>query len=136
MTDDLRASSACPVCGKDTPHAHHNTEAELALVARPTFEDFLCRWLQAYLPAKRVHRGTDLGVQSWHRDYRPKRQSGTHGYVDPVIDGLWILWLGAWMGKPSWCNAFDSIAMQEQIRRQSPVLSETDIAALCGGKVR
>ena len=118
----LSASSACPICGVDTPHGHYDDTAEIALVARPTFEFYLRSWLGMYLPDKRTWRGVVMGVQGWSRnDFRPQRsKQSPPDYACPVVEFLWGVWLDAWLSKPSWCNAFDKVAMQKQIERQTP----------------
>lgn len=121
----LPASSACPICGSDRPHAHYDEEAELELVCRPTFEFWLRHHLGMYFPQERKWRAQILGVQSWSSvdSYRPVRilpRRAPADYADPVIEGLWGNWLSAWLSKPSWCQAFDKVAMQKQIERQSP----------------
>lgn len=116
----LRASSECPICGKDTPHAHYNDEAEIEQYARPTFEFQLCHWLAMYLPKERTWRGITLGVESWTRSWHPRRSSSRPpDYADPVVETLWGFWLNAWLSKPSWCNANDKVAMDKQIERQA-----------------
>lgn len=112
---ELRASAACPVCGMDTPHGHYNEDAEIALVARPTFEFFVRSWLHVYLPDKRMRRGESLGALNW----TVRSKQSPPDYICPVIESLWGFWLDAWMSKPSWCNAYDTIAMEKQIERQS-----------------
>lgn len=115
------ASSACPICGKDTPHGHYDDEAEIAMIARPTFEFYLRSWLSMYLPEKRTWRGVVMGVENWTRDYRPRRsEQSPPDYTCPVVEFLWGVWLEAWLSKPSWCKAFDNVAMQKQIERQAP----------------
>ena len=117
----LTASAACPICGKDTPHGHYDDQAEIAQVARPTFEFYLRSWLSMYLPDKRTRRGVAMGVQGWQRDFRPQRsKQSPPDYTCPVVEFLWGCWLDAWLSKPSWCNAFDKVAMQKQIERQTP----------------
>lgn len=117
----LNASSACPICGKDTPHGHYDDEAEIELVARPTFEFQLRHWLGTYLPQQRARRGIVMGVQSWSRSWTPQRSNNRPpDYADPVVETLWGFWLGAWSAKPSWCNASDNLANQKQVERQSP----------------
>jgi hypothetical protein len=117
----LRASSACPICGKDTPHGHYNDEAEIEQAARPTFEFYLRSWLGTYLPDRRMWRGQLLDVQGWTQSYHPQRsERRPPDYACPVVEALWGLWLDAWLSKPSWCNAFDAVAMQKQIERQTP----------------
>ena len=120
----LQASSACPICSKDTPHAHYDDESELELVCRPTFEFWLRHHLGTYIPEKLARRGEILGVQGWSstESYRPvqiKPRRAPYDYADPVIEELWHNWLSAWLAKPSWCNAFDKVAMQKQIERQT-----------------
>lgn len=129
----LEASSTCPICGKDTPHSHYDEDAELELICRPTFEFHLRHWLHMYFPEKRMRRGEMLGVQGWSsRDsYNPQRiipRRAPADYIDPVIEGLWGQWLAAWLSKPSWCNAFDKIAMAKQIERQSPLAESAALA--------
>ena len=117
----LKASSACPICGQNTPHAHYEDSAEIELVARPTFEFQLRHWLGMYLPTERAWRGMAMGVQGWSRSWQPQRSTNSPpDYVDPVVETLWGFWLGAWCSKPSWCKAWDQVAMQKQIERQTP----------------
>lgn len=117
---ELQGTAACPICGIDTPHGHYNEEAEIEAVARPTFEFQIRHWLGTYLPSKRTWRGVVMGVDGWTRSWQPQRSSSRPpDYVDPVINTLWGFWLGAWLSKPSWCNAFDKVAMQKQIERQT-----------------
>ena len=119
MSAGQRASTACDICGRDTPHAHHATEVELERYARPTFEASAERWLNQYLPAKRTTRGAVLGVNSYHVRARTNPATGTNDdYVDPMIQALWNLWLDAWMSKPTWCAAFDNFAMERQMNNK------------------
>jgi hypothetical protein len=114
----LRASAACPICGKDTPHGHYNDEAEIEQVARPTFEFYLRSWLNIYLPDKRGRRGSVLGFGNWTSFERSKQRPPD--YANRDVEAMWGFWLDAWLSKPSWCNAFDKVAMQKQIERQTP----------------
>lgn len=125
MDGELQGTAACPICGEEAPHAHYNEDAELELVCRPTFEFHLRYWLNMYFPVKRARRAEILGVQGWSSadSYSPQRiipRRAPADYTDPVIEELWGLWLSAWLSKPSWCKAFDNVAMQKQIERQTP----------------
>jgi hypothetical protein len=117
----LKASSACPICGRDTPHGHYDDEVEIDQIVRPTFEFYLRSWLNMYLPEKRTWRGVTMGVENWTKDYRPQRsKQSPPDYTCPAVEFLWRVWLEAWLSKPSWCKAFDKVAMQKQIERQTP----------------
>lgn len=117
---ELQGTATCDICGKDSPHSHYNETAEIERFARPTFEFQLRHWLAIYLPRERARRGLAMGVHGWTRSWQPQRsKSSPPDYVDPAVETMWGFWLNAWMSKPSWCDAYDDIAKQKQIERQT-----------------
>jgi hypothetical protein len=119
MTDKLKGSAACPLCGRDTPHSHEPREVEVERYCRPAFEKHFHHWMYLFLHPGSLLHGS-LRIKHWSnkpawslRASEMTRMRTGHDYEDPTVEAFWKLWLLAWGGKPSWCTAFDSIANRE-----------------------
>lgn len=95
MADELVASSACPICGQDTPHYHNREAWEASQVRervwRPAFEQWLSVALDGTLSPHIVPRHERFAVLHRITASQPdgdERQEYRH----PGVQSLWLTW--------------------------------------------